>query len=209
MPTFPRGARALPRLATPPRFPSGLQSWGQSGRGQFRSVQNMGRVWTEIYPVLDTALPTVRALIEAINRSMREGIVWDVQHPYWHVRNGVGGGTVLVNGAGQTGSILNVDGATASVTNWLRQGDIIQVNGCPVIIDVTADTNSIGGGLAALPISPPIFVGQSPADNAAVNIIPSTIFFKAALIDVGEFPNMDTTKYIDAGLTLTWREQPV
>src|SRR3954469_4007478 len=125
MPTFPRGTRALPRLATPPRFPSGLQSWGQSGRGQFRAVQNMGRVWTEIFPVLDTALPNVRALIEAINRSTREGIVWDVQHPYWHKRMGAGGGaTILVNGSGQSGAILNVDGATPTITNWLRQGDI-------------------------------------------------------------------------------------
>jgi hypothetical protein len=170
----------------------------------------MGRVWTEIYPVLDTALPAVRALIEALNRSMREGILWDVQHPYWHKRSGVGGGaTILVNGANQSGAILNVDGATPSVTNWLRQGDIIQVAGCPVIIDVTADVNSNGSGQVALPISPPIFVGQLPADNAVVNIVPSTIFFKAVITDVTDFPNMDTSQYIDAGLTVTWREQPV
>lgn len=210
MANFPRGVGALSRMASPPRFPSSLQSWGQSGKGQFRSIQNMGRVWTEIYPLLDTNNASVRALIEAINRSMRQGIVWDIQHPYWHQRSGVGGGaTILVNGASQSGSTLNIDGASNSITNWARAGDIIKVAGCAVVFDVTADVNSDGTGHVALPISPPIFVGQSPADNAAVTNNPTAIYFKAVLIDVSEFPQMDTTKYIDAGLTLTWREQPV
>jgi hypothetical protein len=209
MPTFPRAAGALSRLATPPRFPGGLQSWGQSGRGQFRSVQNAGRVWTEIYPVLNTTLPSVRALLEAINRGMREGILWDVQHPYWHVRNGVGGGTPLVAGGGQSGSSIAIDGCTPSITNWLRAGDILTIAGCPVIFDQQTDVNSDSSGRVTLLVSPPIFVGQVPADNAVVNIVPSTIFFKAVITDVSDFPNMDTTKYIDAGLTITWREQPI
>ncbi len=166
----------------------------------------MGRTWEETYPVLDTAVPAVRALIEAINRSMRERVIWSVQHPHWHIRHGVGGGTPLVNGADQTGSALAVDGVS-TITNWLRAGDMIQVAGMPVVFDVTADVSSVAG-LAVIPISPPIFQGRSPADNAAVEIVPANIFFNAVIADVSQFPDMDVTRYIDAGLTLTWREQP-
>lgn len=208
MPTFPRGVKAVPRLASIPRFPGGLQSWGEAGKGQFRAVQNMGRVWSETFPVLDTSIPAVRALLESINRSIREHVVWDVQHIYWQVRKGAGGGTPLVNGASQSGSNLIVDGASNSITNWLRQGDLIQVAGGAVVFDVTADVSTNGSGQATIPISPPIFTGQSPADNAAVTIDPTAIFFKAVIVDVSEFPDIDVTRYIDAGLTLTWREQP-
>ena len=209
MAAFPRNAGAMPRLATPMRFPSGLQAWGDSGRGQGRAVQNMGRTWDEVYSVLDCNRQSVRAFIEAVNRSMRSGLIlWDVQHPYWHSRFGLGGGTPLVNGAGQTGSNLIVDGASNSITNWLRGGDIIKVVGAPVVIDVTADVNTNGSGQATIPIHPPIFVGAAPADNAAVEINPASIFFLAAITAVQDFPLMDSSRYIDAGLTLTWREQP-
>jgi len=208
MALFPRNAGAVPRLATPPRFPGGLSSWGEAGKGQFRAVQNMGRMWDEIYGLLDTANPSVRNLLAQINKSLREGTVWDVAHPYWHVRKGVGGGTPLVNGVGQTGSNLVVDGGSNSITNWIRAGDFIQVAGCPVLFDVTADVNTNGSGQATIPISPPIFIGHSPADNAAVLLPPANFTFKAVIVKVSDFPAMDTTRYIDAGLTITWREQP-
>lgn len=208
MPTFPRDTRAKPRLATPPRFPVGLQSWGQSGKGQFRSVSNMGRVWQEVYPILDTAVPAVRKLLEVINRSLRERLVWDVKHPYWQIRHGAGGGTPLVNGANQSGSLLVIDGASINITNWLRAGDLIQVAGAAVVFDGTADVNTNASGQASIPISPPIFQGQSPPDNGVVTIDPAAILFRAVIAEVSEYPDMDLTRYIDAGLTVTWREQP-
>ncbi len=211
MATFPRGTKAMPRLATPPRFPEALQSWSQSGKGQFRGTQNVGRVWSEVYPVLDTSLATVRALIEAINRSLREGVLWDVRHPYWHRRLGTGntGGSVLIAGAGQNGTSINVDGFTPNnlIPLFLRAGDVIQIAGGAVLYDVKAD---VAADLtqATIPIHPPIYAGQEPADNAVVNINPDTQYFKAHIISVSEFPFMDSTRYIDAGLTVTWREQP-
>lgn len=351
MPNFPRNAGALSRLATPPQFPGGLQSWGESGKGQARAVNNMGRVWTETYGTLDATNPSVRALIQAINQARREGTVWDVQHPYWHVRKGVGGGSPVVgsafrkvwqyddsattfvdetadansaaasdwsffpatigandyaamgfpvqfgsvsinvgtagvgtytvaweywNGSAWTalagvtdntsafktagtnsvtftvpsdwaasvlngsaslyyiraryvsgsmttvplgtqgfirtkvyGSNLVIDAGPVSVTNWLRQGDIISVVGGAVVFDVAADVNTDANGWATIPISPPIFDGQTPADGAVVTINPASIYFKAMLVDIPPFPDMDVTNLIPAGMTLTFREQPL
>lgn len=208
MAQFPRGVKAMPRWVSPPRFPEALQSWGQSGRGQFRSTQNIGRVWTEVYPLMNTGLATVRALMEAINRSLRGGVLWDVQVPYWHRRLGAGGGSPLVNGVSQTGSSLIIDGASTGVANWLRAGDLVKVPGCPVVFDVTEDVDSDGSGNVTIPIHPPIFVGQSPANNAAVEIDAGDIFFSAYIVSVEQFPMMDVTEYIDAGMTVHWREQP-
>lgn len=207
MAKFPRLPGALPRLATPPRFPSAMQSWGATGKGQIRAVQNMGRVWTEIYPLLDCANPNVRALIETLNRSLRSGILWEIQHPYWHRRSGVGGGVPLVDGSSQTGSTINIKGATPNVSKWLRQGDLIGIGDSPVLYDVTSDIDSGSTGKAAVTISPPIFTGRAPANSAVVTIDPSLLYFNAYIIDIPDFPQMDSTRYIDAGLAVTWREQ--
>jgi hypothetical protein len=104
-PTFPRLLGARPRLASMPRFTSGIQAWSQSGKGQLRAIQNMGRVWRETYPLLDLSNPNVRTLVQAINQALREGTVWNVQHPYWHSRKGIGGGSALVNSPSQLVSV--------------------------------------------------------------------------------------------------------
>lgn len=209
MATFPRTAGALPRFATIPSFPNGLQSWAQSGKAQVRSVTNMGRMWTETYPVLDTSLASVRALIANINKSMREGTLWQVQHPYWgQTRLGAGGGTPLVNGASQSGSSLIIDGASAGITNYLRAGDIISLVVGPVLYDIMADVNTNGSGQATLTIHPPIFSGHSPADNAVVTIA-APFSFNARIANVVDFPVIDATQYVDAGMSITWREDLV
>ncbi len=102
MPTFPRATGAKPRLITMPKFPEALVEWGRAGRGQFRAITNMGRVWQEIYPTLRTDTDAVRALLAAINQGLRGGVVSDVQHLYLLANRGIGGGTPLVNGASQT-----------------------------------------------------------------------------------------------------------
>jgi len=68
--------------------------------------------------------------------------------------------SLLVNGAGQTGSILNADGATLSQTGYLKAGDYIAFNN--ELHMVTDDCNSSGIGEVAIPIAPPI---RKPTDN--------------------------------------------
>ena len=351
MPAWPRNPGALPRLATPAQFPSGLRVWSESGKGQARAVQNMGRGWQEIYPLLDGNRQSVRQLMAAINQALREGTIFTIQHPYWHSRFGVGGGSpkikatidqawrvdasagpafvdettdansgaandwqlfpagasvddyaavgfvttygavqmnigtagvgtytvtweywngsswsalggvvdgtnafktvglntvtftvptnwaasVLNSGAslyyvrarrdGGTvttdplatqgfvrwpyfGSNLYVVGATPSITNWLRYGDIISVQTAPVMIDVVGDVNTDGAGNAIVPISPPLFPGVNLTADAPIELNPGSIFMNAMVVGVSDFPELDSTRYLSPGLTVTWREQP-
>jgi hypothetical protein len=77
---------------------------------------------------------------------------------------GVGGGTPLVQGGGQSGTTLVIDGAPASTTGWLLQGDVIQVGDYAYMI--AADANTSAGGAATLSIYPQL--RSSPSDNAQV-----------------------------------------
>ena len=103
------------------------------------------------------------------------------------------GGTLLVNGAGQTGASIICDGATASITNWVREGDVVQFasvedanplsrqsTGRDKDFVITANTNSTAGGAVTLPISPSVVVSgafqncdNGPGDNDAVTIFGS------------------------------------
>lgn len=83
-------------------------------------------------------------------------------------KRGAYGGTPLVAGASQTGNTLNIDGASASVTNWIRRGDYfsVEVNGEHELKLATADANSDGLGNVTLTFEPRL--RASPADNAVV-----------------------------------------
>ena len=73
-------------------------------------------------------------------------------------------GTVLVNGASQTGSSLVVDGLTSAP----QQHDIFKIAGVDKIYRVTADASVSSGG-ATLAISPAL--DSSPADDAAITFL--------------------------------------
>jgi hypothetical protein len=87
-------------------------------------------------------------------------------HDFSYARRGAGGGTPLVNGAGQTGKSLVVDGGPASQTDWLKAGDQIEVGS--LLHSVDADVNTDGGGNATILVSPRIFI--APNNNDAVEI---------------------------------------
>lgn len=81
---------------------------------------------------------------------------------------GIATGTPVVNGAGQTGDILNTTGWTPSQQGILLAGDYIQlgtgVNSKLHMVTVDADSN--GSGNAALRIVPAL--RSSPVDGAAI-----------------------------------------
>jgi hypothetical protein len=86
-------------------------------------------------------------------------------HDHSHTKRGTGGGTLVVNGGSQSGSSLICDGATASVSNYLRAGDYISFNN--ELHMVTADANSDGSGNVTLSIAPPI--RKTPSDDTVVD----------------------------------------
>ncbi len=73
-------------------------------------------------------------------------------------------GTVLVNGASQTGSSLIVDGLTAAP----QAGDVFKVAGIDLVYTVTADATVSSGG-ATVAINPAL--DSSPADNAVITFL--------------------------------------
>lgn len=93
-------------------------------------------------------------------------------------------GTPLVAGASQTGSKIDTDGWTASVTGLLKAGDVITIKGVGEInpqsyettgrlqhFVVTEDVDSDGSGAATIPISPSINDGSLNTQDAEGNTV--------------------------------------
>ena len=90
--------------------------------------------------------------------------------PIGETARGVATGTPLVNGADQTGGSLVIDGATNSITGWLKAGDYIQLGSgsTATLHKVLADANSDGSGNVTLDIWP--HIRTAPADDATVTV---------------------------------------
>jgi hypothetical protein len=88
-------------------------------------------------------------------------------HDHSYTRRGAGGGTLVINGASQSGTALVCDGATANVNNYLRAGDYISFNN--ELHMVVVDANSDASGNVTLSIAPPI--RKTPADNTLVDYL--------------------------------------
>lgn len=86
------------------------------------------------------------------------------------------GGTPLVNGAGQTGQVLNIDGCSNNITNWLRKGDYVQLGAGSTarLHKSMSDASSNGSGQVVLDLWPGFPIGGAPADNAAL-VVASTV----------------------------------
>lgn len=128
-----------------------------------------------------------------MKHSMGHALGWNFyedQNMPVHTTGAWAGATPVVSGANQAGATVNTSGWTAGVTGLGKKGDIVQFAGVYTVNPVTyqstgelqnfaltADVNSDGGGLAALPITPSIVLagkGQtvtaSPADQAAITV---------------------------------------
>ena len=184
MPTWPRNV--VPAETTDFEFPAAQRARGQSGKLTVRSTSQVGRVWTETY-LIDNSAVASRTLVALIRDYVRRGQIFDITHYLYLTPLGSTGGSPIVKGASQTGTTITIDGATASQTPWIRGGDVVKFAGLNLMYDITADANSDGSGNVTLPISPAIFSGNSPADNAAVTVTGVTV---RALIVSADMPTM-------------------
>ncbi len=200
MASWPRDI--IPQAASSFIMPGALAAWSQSGKAQHRATVQIGRIWVEVYPPFLAGGAFGRKLIATINNFWRNGTQFDIDHRSYLTPNGGATGTAQVNGAGQTGASLTID--TWGGTNpRLKAGDIIAIAGVSGVRDVTADAPNVVGTSCAVAINPPIFAGQSPADNAIVTY--TAVRLNAFILAAPDVPPAGPDGYI-AGLSVTFRE---
>lgn len=184
MADFPR--TILPRSATPLRGTGALQSIGNTGKIQRRSVMQKGRWWTETYPPFRPGEATGRAFLAFVDEAWGAGLAFDIEHRNYLTHNGGGTGSPLVAGASQTGTSLNTDtwGGSDPV---LRAGDLISIGTFPRIL-LTADAPNLAAGATTLSIWPPFYTGNSPANNAPITY--TGVKFSCVLLQPPEVGNI-------------------
>ena len=114
---------------------------------------------------------------------------------------GTATGTILVNGASQTGNQVALDGFTASRANVFKAGDYIQINSYlyMVIENVTAN----GSGEANVKIEPSLRSGIEPInDNTTVIYLNTTTLMR---LDSNEF-SWDTDHVSKYGISFACSE---
>ena len=92
---------------------------------------------------------------------------------------------IEVDGAGQTGTTLNIKTLTISQSNIAKAGDFFKIAGHSKVYQVTANANSNGAGKAALSIKPKLVT--SPADGEDLTIT-GVAFTLALASDEFELP---------------------
>lgn len=114
---------------------------------------------------------------------------------------GTATGTVLVNGASQTGNAINLDGFTASRANVFLAGDYIQINS--YLYMVSANVTANGSGEATVYVEPSLRTGiEAINDNTTVVYSNTTTLMR---LDNNEL-NWDTDKVSIYGISFACSE---
>lgn len=159
LPSLPRGASVAPRLI----------DFGATLRPPLGGpVQRIGRLGSRF--AVDVRLPPLsltdaRSFLARQIKAKTTGETLKLAWPQAQAAPAIG--APLVNGAGQTGSLLAVDGLTAGVT--VPEGAFFSftAGGRAYLHVVTAAVVASGGGAATLSIGP--MLRATPADNVALN----------------------------------------
>ena len=105
-----------------------------------------------------------------VTYALRDGVLWYSSGSGWTKASTPNYGSVLVAGAGQTGTTLNVDAVTADDYVPLA-GDTFTINGVAEVYTVLVKP-TVTAGAAALSIYPAL--ASSPADDAPITFLNST-----------------------------------
>ena len=141
--------------------------------GQQQVYQHQGQWWEmeiTLPPMKADDAEAIAAFMLKMNGSYGTFLLGD---PANRSPRGIGTGTPLVNGSGQTGGTLVTDGWTPSKTNIMKAGDWIQLGTGTAtrLYRVLNDTDSDSSGNATLDIWPNL--RSSPSNNASI-IVNST-----------------------------------
>jgi hypothetical protein len=142
------------------------------------SLSSQSQTWAGQIWYADISLPrmarangeTWAAALSSLNGKEGSLLIGDTANK---TPRGIGTGTPLVNGGGQSGYTLNTKGWTASKTGIMKAGDWLQLGAGATarLYKVIFDANSDAGGLASLTVWPQL--RSSPADSAAITIAPA------------------------------------
>jgi len=114
---------------------------------------------------------------------------------------GVATGTILVNGASQTGNAINLDGFANSTNNVFKAGDYIQINS--YLYMISADVNSNSSGEATVYVEPSLRSGiEVINDNTTVIYTNTTTVMR---LDSNEL-NWDTNNVSVYGISFACSE---
>lgn len=138
--------------------------------GETQTFENPGGRWrgSMLFHNLDEAdASDLQAWLMKLKGRANRALIHNFARP---TIRGTMSGTPLVNGGSQTGSFIVLDGAGTAKT--LLAGDFIGIGGRLKM--VPDDATSDGSGNVTVGISPPVYPGESPADNAVVTLVKPT-----------------------------------
>lgn len=136
--------------------------------GQQQVFAHQGGMWqveAELPPMLRAQAEAWLSMLVSLNGMEGTFLLGDVDAK---TPRGSVSGTPLVNGAGQTGRVLETDGWTASALGVLLAGDYIQLGSGATtrLYKVMQDVDADGTGAASIDIWPRL--RESPEDNEAL-----------------------------------------
>lgn len=205
---FPRPSVATPKTVSGISVPTGRRTITGSGKIQTRTSTTAGRTWTETYPLLFAGNVDVENFISWIRWAWNTGQEFTIKHLMTPgsglAPNGTGSAGVTIDGASESGSSIATTGWPLSTSNVVRAGDLISIAGLTRTFEITDDANSDGAGDATININPSIYVGEEPANGAAVTT--SSVNISAVIIEAN-IPEITNAFYYD-DLSVTFRESP-
>jgi hypothetical protein len=168
---LPRPARFVLRLRAPSlRYTSLLTGQTQTLAQPGATVWGISMEWPAMTRARSAEL---EALFARLRGQANRLVIWNLGRPGLR---GAGGGTPVVNGAGQTGATINISGLPNNVTGWALPGDFVGVGGELKMVVASVDSN--GSGQAAMTVEPPVRV--SPGNGSAIVTSQPTARFMAS-----------------------------
>lgn len=169
-----------------PRYVSNVRAFRSPISGAITTASRGGQ-WRERVLEWQNLSGANRAIVLAMLHRLNSMEHRQAMPEFLHVQRGAYGGTPVVDGGSQTGGSIAIRGASVSVTNWARAGDLVQFDANPRV--VVADASSDGTGDVVLEIRPKI--RTAPADATALVVSAASLSGVWILADFSDYSDDD------------------
>jgi hypothetical protein len=168
--------------------------------GPTSRIRRIGSRWSIGFELPPMSYVDALAWVSALTAAEGDTVIMRLSQPGL-VIGGVG--APLVNGAGQLGAVINLDGFAANYQARAGQWFNLSANGRIYLYQIAAArTATAGGVMAAMPISP--MIRRSAADNSAVEFA-NPVIEGFANGDAGSWTT-DAAQLVGLSFTITERE---